>query len=182
VSVPTEREERHRLKDGSEIVVRPIRPDDEPLIVELHEAHSEHTIRMRFFGMVRHLSRESLTRLVRLDPDRELALAALHAGADGRPHIIGVSRYHMHQGTDDAEFAVVVTDAWQGKGVGSYLMRRLSDCARQRGVNCLHGEVLRENESMLRLMHTLGFAIQPTEDPGVVRAVLDLATPVARED
>src|SRR5262249_41717490 len=138
--------------------------------------HSEHTIRMRFFGMVRHLSRDSLTRLVRLDPVSELALAALHWGADGRPHIIGVSRYHSDPRTGDAEFAVVVTDAWQGRGVGSLLMRRLGDLARQRGVKRLCGEVLRENESMLRLMHALGFAIHATDDPAVVRAVKDLMT------
>ena len=166
--------ETHRLPDGTDILVRPVRPEDESLIVELHDGHSEHTIRMRFFGLVRHLSRESLTRLCRLDPSREAALAALHQGADGRPHIIGVSRYHMHQGTDDAEFAVVVTDAWQGKGVGSYLMRRLADVGRERGVKRLVGDVLRENTNMVRLMSGLGYTVEATDDPAVLQAVREL--------
>ncbi len=164
----------HRLADGTEIRVRPIGPDDEPLIDELHGQHSEQTIRMRFFGMVRRLSRESLMRLCRLDPEREAALAAVHQGPDGRPHIIAVSRYHMTTETGDAEFAVVVTDAWQGKGVGWYLMRRLEEVARQRGAKRLVGDVLRENVTMLQLMSALGYTIQSTDDPAVVRAVMDL--------
>jgi len=162
------------LDDGTEILVRPLRADDEALIVELHEGHSEHTIRMRFFGMVRHLSHESLLRLCHLDYDRAMALAAIHTGADGRPHIIGVSRYHRHPQTDEAEFAVVVTDAWQGRGVGWELMRRLMDMARNHGVKRLVGDVLRENTNMLQLMGALGFRLRPTEDATVVQAVREL--------
>src|SRR5689334_661581 len=98
--------ETHRLADGTEIQVRPIGPDDEPLIDELHQHHSEHTIRMRFFGMVRQLPRETLRRLCNLEPEREAALAALHLGPDGQPHIIGVSRYYLSPETGEAEFAV----------------------------------------------------------------------------
>jgi acetyltransferase len=163
-----------RLADGTEIVVRPVGPDDEPLIEELHEQHSENTIRMRFFGMVRHLSREQLMRLCRLNAERETALAALHQGADGRQHIIGVSRYYLTPETGEAEFAVVVTDAWQGKGVGWHLMRRLEEFARQRGAKSIAGDVLRENTTMLQLMAALGYTILSTDDPAVVRAVRDL--------
>jgi len=171
---PNRYTQTHRLNDGTEVLVRPIRPEDEPLIVELHEGHSEHTIRMRFFSMVRRLSHDSLIRLCYLDYDREMALAALHRGADGRPHVIGVSRYHRQPETGEAEFAVVVTDAWQGKGVGSYLMRRLADIARERGVRRLVGDVLRENANMLQLMSALGFTVRPTEDATVVQASMDL--------
>jgi acetyltransferase len=166
----------HHLNDGTEILVRPIRPEDEPLIVELHEGHSEHTIRMRFFSLVRRLSHDSLIRLCHLDYDREMALAALHRGADGRPHMIGVSRYHLLPETSEAEFAVVVTDAWQGKGVGSLLMQRLTEIARERGVKRLVGEVLRENTNMLQLMGALGFVVQPTDDPMVVQAVMEFGS------
>jgi acetyltransferase len=169
----------HRLADGTEIFVRPIGPDDEPLIEELHERHSAHTIRMRFFGLVRHLSRESLTRLCRLDPSREAALAALHQGADGRPHIIGVSRYYLTPETGEAEFAVVVTDEWQGRGVGWILMRRLENVARPRGVKRLVGDVLRENATMLQLMTALGYTVRLTDDPAVVQAVKDIDEPEA---
>jgi acetyltransferase len=167
--------ETHRLADGAEILVRPVGPDDEPLIEELHERHSEHTIRMRFFGLVRHLSRGALTRLCRLDPAREAALAALHHEADGRPHIIGVSRYYLTPETGEAEFAVVVTDAWQGRGVGWHLMRRLEEVARQHGVRRLAGDVLRENAAMIQMMTGLGYAIESTDDAAVVRAVKDVS-------
>jgi acetyltransferase len=163
--------ETHRLADGTEILVRPIGPDDEPLIEELHAHHSEHTIRMRFFGMVRRLSREALMRFCRLDPRREAALAAVHQGPDGRPHIIGVSRYHLPPETGEAEFAVVVTDAWQGKGVGWHLMQRLEALARQHGAKRLAGDVLRENATMLQMMAALGYTTESTDDPAIVRAV-----------
>jgi acetyltransferase len=83
--------EMHRLSDGTEVLVRPIGPGDESLIEELHAAHSEHPIRMRFFGLVRHLSHDDLAWLCHLDHGRQTARAALHRGADGRPHMIGVS-------------------------------------------------------------------------------------------
>jgi acetyltransferase len=172
---PSRYTKAHHLGDGTEILVRPVRPEDEPLIVDLHEGHSEHTIRMRFFGMVRRLTRDSLIRLCHLDYGRALALVAVHRGADGGPHAIGVARYHRHGESGEAEFAVVVTDAWQGKGVGRLLMRQLIDAARERGVTRISGGVLQENTAMLGLMSDLGFTIRPTEDSGVVQAVMDLA-------
>src|SRR5262249_36175880 len=128
-----------RLSDGTEITVRAIRPEDEPLLIAFHAGHSPHTIRMRFFGMVKALSRDSLSRLCHLDYDREMALMAVQRGAGGEPHLLGVSRYHLLPETGVAEFAVVVGDAWQGKGLGRHLMQRLIDVARQRGVRRLAG-------------------------------------------
>lgn len=164
----------YRLRDGTEVEVRVIRPEDEPLIVELHAGHSEQTLRMRFFGLVRTLSRDSLIRLCHLDYDRELALVAVMRDAQGCPHIMGVSRYYLQPDTGDAEFALVVGDAWQGKGLGRHLLQRLIDVARERGVRRLSGLVLRENRPMLQLVEKLGFAIETTTDPVAVRAALDL--------
>ena len=163
------------LPDGSAIVVRPIRPEDAPLIVELHAAHSERTIRLRFFSLVKMLSRDSLIRLCQLDYDREMALVAEQKDSAGKAHILAVSRYTLHPETGIAEFAVVVTDAWQGKGIGWQLMQRLIDVARQNGVKQLVGPVLRENATMLQLVQELGFAVHPTDDDTLVQAVLDLA-------
>jgi acetyltransferase len=162
-----------RLKDGTEVVIRPIRPEDEPLIVELHEGHSEHTIRMRFFSMVKTLSRDSLIRLCHLDYDREMALAAVHREGD-RSRFMGVSRYYLDVETGDAEFAIVVGDKWQGHGLGYHLMERLIYVARQRGVKRLIGVVLRENETMLRLMCEFGFQTQASTESAAVEVVLDL--------
>jgi acetyltransferase len=162
-----------KLNDGTEILVRPIRPEDEPLIVAFHEGHSEHTLRMRFFGLVKTLSRDRLIRLCHLDYDREMALVAV-ARIDGRPHILGVSRYYLEPGTGAAEFAVVVGDAWQGRGLGWHLMERLIAVARERGVKRLVGYVLRENDTMLQLVRELGFEIGPSEEDSAALAVLDL--------
>jgi acetyltransferase len=162
-----------RLGDGTEVVVRPIRPEDEPLVIAMHAGHSERTIRMRFFSMLRRLTRDHLIRLCHLDYEREMALVAV-SRADGRPKILGVSRYYLDPETGTAEFAVVVGDAWQGQGLGRHLMQRLIEVARQGGVKRLVGPVLRENDPMLRLMHELGFAVRETDEPTVVEAVREL--------
>ncbi len=163
-----------RAPDGEEFVIRAVRPEDEPLIVELHSTFSEHTIRMRFFSLVKRLTHESLVRLCHLDYDREMALAAVQR-VDGRPQIRGVSRYFLDPETGAAEFAVVVSDAWQGRGLGRHLMERLIDVARQRGVKRLVGVVLAENTPMLQLTRELGFRHEPGDENAVVEAVLDLA-------
>jgi acetyltransferase len=163
-----------RLNDGTELLVRVIRPEDEPLLIAFHAGHSEQTLRMRFFSLVKALTRDSLIRLCHLDYDREIALVALARDADGQQHITGVSRFYLNPATGDAEYAVVVGDSWQGRGLGRHLMGRLIDVARQRGVRRLVGLVLRENTPMLALMEKLGFATGATADMAVMRVVLPL--------
>ncbi len=167
-----------RLRDGSEVTVRAIRPEDEPLIVDLHARHSEHTIRMRFFGLVKTLSRANLRRLCQLDYSRDMALVAVAQTATG-PQIWGVARYYLFAPTGQAEFALVVGDAHQGQGLGRHLMQRLIAVARERGVRRLWGLVLRENEPMLALLRSLGFrpAASPESDAAAVE--LDLTDPPA---
>jgi acetyltransferase len=163
-----------RLHDGTEVLIRPIRPEDEPLIVKLHEGHSERTIRMRFFGLVKTLSRDSLIRLCHLDYDREMALAAVRREAE-QAAILGVARYYLDPETGAAEFAVVVGDAWQGHGLGYHLMERLIAVARQRGVRRLVGLVLRENGPMLKLCEELGFRPRAAEgEDTALELTLDL--------
>jgi acetyltransferase len=163
-----------RLRDGREVTIRPIRPEDEPLILALHASHSERTLRMRFFGLVKTLSRDNLIRLCHLDYDREMALTAV-LNNSGEPRLLGVVRYYLHPDTGIAEFAVVVSDAYQRQGLGRHLMQRLIDIARERGVQRLVGQVLIENAPMLHLMRSLGFSPPiPVEDQ-VVRVELSLA-------
>jgi len=159
-----------KLKDGSPIVVRAIRPEDEPLIVELHAAHSERTIRMRFFSMVKEHSRDSLIRLCHIDYAREMALVAESRRPDGTPFFLGVARYCMDPESREGEFAIVINDRWQGQGLGQHLMKRLIEVARERGVKKLVGSVLRENAPMLKLVQELGFTV-PHEGMGDVAQV-----------
>jgi acetyltransferase len=170
---PNQLTSQFTLEDGTNVTVRPVRAEDEPLIVALHASHSERTIRMRFFSLVKTLSRESLIRLCHLDYDREMALAAVEYASAG-PRILGVSRYYLDPETMEGEFAVVVGDQWQGKGLGVHLMTRLIEIARERGVRRLVGSVLSENRPMLQLMQALGFTIRPTGEDDVVEAVRDL--------
>jgi acetyltransferase len=162
-----------RMRDGREVLVRPIAPEDEPLLIAMHAGHSEQTIRRRYFSLLRTLSHESLVRLCHLDYEREMALVAEHRGAAG-PHILGESRYHGRPETGEAEFALVVDDAAQRQGLGRHLMERLIGVARARGVRRLVGQVLAENGPMLDLMRKLGFHPEPSPDPGVVAVALDL--------
>jgi acetyltransferase len=152
-----------------------MRPEDEPLIVEMHAGHSERTIRMRYFSLIKRLSRDRLIRFCHLDYDRDMALVAVHRDSAGRPHIVGVSRYSLHPETGSAEFAAIVTDVWQSKSIGWNLMGRLIDVARLNGIKKLVGPILRENDTMLQLVQELGFTIEPTEDSTIVQAVLNLA-------
>jgi acetyltransferase len=162
-----------RLDDGTEVTVRVVMPEDEPLIVGLHAGFSPHTIRMRYHSMVKTLSRDSLIRLCHLDYDREMALVAVRHH-EGQVQALGVSRYYLNPETGVAEFAIAVGDPWQGQGLGWHLLQRLIDVARQRGVKQLVGAVLRENTPMLQMAQELGFTVQPTSDPSVVEAVRDL--------
>jgi acetyltransferase len=161
-----------RLRDGREAIVRTIKPEDERLIIALHASHSEHTIRMRFFSLVKVLSRDSLIRLCHLDYNREMALVAV-MGEGEQTKIAGVARYYLHPESGSAEFAVVVGDAWQGHGLGNHLMSRLIGVARERGVRKLDGLVLAENNEMLKLMSKLGF-VREKEADGVVTVAMPL--------
>lgn len=163
-----------KLPNGNDVVVRAIRPEDEKLIENLHGSLSEQSIRMRFFSMVKTLSRDSLIRLCHLDYAREMALVAERKGGTGQPELIGVSRYYMNPQTRSAEFAVLVSDAYQGQGLGQHLMERLVVVARERGVKQLNGSVLRENRRMLALATDLGFRETKSNEPGVVEVALDL--------
>jgi acetyltransferase len=162
-----------RLSDGTEVTVRVIRPEDEPLIVEHHALLSAQSIRLRYFSMVKQLTHDRLIRLCHLDYNREMALVAVHTDDHG-PHIWGVSRYYYDPETGAAEFAVTVADPYQGRGLGDHLLRRLIEVARDRGVKRLTGLVLRENRPMLELLRHLGFTVAPADDANAVEVVLEL--------
>jgi acetyltransferase len=161
------------MRDGTNITVRPIRAEDETLIIGLHSRHSERTIRMRFFSLVKTLSRDSLIRLCHLDYDREMALAAVQTNEKGT-EIHGVARYYLDPETGIGEFAVVVEDAYQRKGLGRHLLSKLIEIGRERGVKKLKGQVLQENVSMLALTASLGFSPPRTVEKDVVEVELVL--------
>jgi acetyltransferase len=151
---PSELEGEARLRDGSVVAVRPIRPEDAALERDFVAALSERSRYQRFLNHMAQLPPQMLARFTQLDYDRELALVAV---APGGREFIGVGRYAPNTDGESAEFALTVADAWQGRGVGRALLERLCDCARAAGYRQLNGQILHANREMLELSARLGF-------------------------
>ena len=168
---PQHLEAVEQLRDGTALRMRPMRPEDEPLLHDLAAHMSQDDLRLRFFTPVRGLTHAVAARFSQLDYDRELALLAERDGT-----ALGVAHFFADPGNQRAEYAIAVRSDWQGRGVGYMLMTRLIDIARQRGVGEFVGEVLRENEPMLQMCRELDFTIAPEPtDPAVVQVRKKLA-------
>jgi acetyltransferase len=159
------------------IVLRPIRPEDEPQ----HRAFIEHLqpedLRLRFFSVRRELPRSELARLTQIDYAREMAFIAVRTQADGKAQTLGVVRSVVDPDNVDAEFAILVRSDLKGRGLGHLLMGTLIDFVRQRGTQRLVGQVLRENLPMRNLALSWGFELDEAgSDIDSVRFVLDLAS------
>ncbi|TVQ08611.1 MAG: GNAT family N-acetyltransferase [Leptolyngbya sp. DLM2.Bin27] len=155
--------------------IRPIRPEDEPLIIAFHELVSDYSIYLRYFHTIKYSTRISHDRLTRIcfnDYDREIALVAEVSAPD--PKIIGVCRLTQKHGLPEAEFAMLVADPYQGQGFGTELLSRLIEVARAEGLTRLTGEILAENDGMQHLCRRVGFQLQPTTESGILSAALDL--------
>jgi acetyltransferase len=150
------------LRDGTSVTVRPIRPEDEPLMVEFHKNLSEQSVRFRYFGFVSLSERTGHDRMTRAcfnDYDREIALVAEHTRDDGTHEILAVARLIKEHGLNEAEFAIVVADAWQGFGIGSALLRLLVKIAQQEKLGCVKGHILPENKAMQEVSREAGFSL-----------------------
>jgi acetyltransferase len=170
------------LKDGSEVTIRPIRPEDEPLIVRLHYELSEESVYFRYvqtFPVVQRTSHNRLARLCFIDYDREMALVVEKpAEIQGDPaRILAVGRISRLVDSGDAEFSMVVVDDVQRQGVGTEVLRRLIDIARREGLVRLKAETLPENQGMKRVFQKLGFTMNYVPGDGIVYAHLDLLQP-----
>lgn len=151
---PAELEGELKLRDGSTVVTRPIRPEDAALERRFFEGLSEKSRYQRFLNQMAQLPPQLMARFTQLDYDRELALVAL---APDSGEFIGVGRYAPNADGETAEFALTIADAWQGKGIGRALLERLCDCARAAGYRTLYGHILHANREMLELAERLGF-------------------------
>ncbi|MCX7896620.1 MAG: bifunctional acetate--CoA ligase family protein/GNAT family N-acetyltransferase [Rhodocyclaceae bacterium] len=160
--------------EGKTVVIRPIKPEDAELEQEFVRGLSPETKYFRFMNTLRELSPAQLSRLTQIDYDREMAFIAL-IEENGREIEIGVARYAMNPDGESCEFAIVVADAWQGKGLARRLMNQLIESARARGLKYMNGDFLTENRRMIDFVTRLGFQLTPhPEDPGIRRGVLVL--------
>jgi acetyltransferase len=165
------------MKSGEEILVRPIRPEDEPLLIKLHQALSERTVYLRYFQPLKLSQRtahERLTRICFIDYDREMALVVEHKKEDGSPEIIAIGRLSRLRGKDEAEMAVLVDDRFQHQGLGTLLYRRLIEVARDEHMTSVVSTILSENREMQAICRKLGFALEADLEDGTVLAVLTL--------
>jgi acetyltransferase len=161
------------LRDGMPVLLRPIRPEDEPLLRDLVKQMNPRDLRMRFFMPVKELHHDIAARLSQLDYDREMALLAMPSDEAGA---LGVARYSADPDGQRAEFAVAVRSDCKRRGLGSLLMARLIEVARRREIGRLVGDVLRENTPMLALCRSLGFSLSAhADDPATLRVTLALA-------
>ncbi|UCC70984.1 MAG: GNAT family N-acetyltransferase [Gemmatimonadota bacterium] len=167
-----------QLRDGTQLHIRAIRPDDKQALVDLFERLSPQTIYYRFHGVKKSLSRDELVYLTELDFHRRAALVAvLHI--DGEDQIVGVGRYASAPNAPQhrAEVALTVEDAHQGRGIGSLLLKHLMQVARAEGITELDAFVLAENRHMLRLFERTGLVLQRSAAAGACHLVMTTDTP-----
>lgn len=161
---------RRPLKDGTEVTIRPIRPEDAEMEQDFVQRLSAESKYFRFMETVSELSTSMLVRFTQIDYDREMALVATREHNGGEQQI-GVARYVTLPDGETCEFAIAISDEVQGQGLGSMLMRRLIEVAAGEGLKTMQGDVLANNTKMLGLMRHLGFSIRPSRDDYNVRIV-----------
>lgn len=160
---PTRYYAEWQLKDGTPVVIRPIRPEDEPMMVKFHETLSDRSVYLRYLHTMKlsqRVAHERLTRICFIDYDREIALVVEHLNREtGEKEILAVGRLQKLPGTNSAEFAAIVSDAWQGHGIGPELVDRLIKIAREEKLDSIRADVLADNSVMQRILSKSGFKL-----------------------
>lgn len=159
------------LKDGTAITIRPIRPEDAELEKKFVQQLSPQTKYFRFMSDLHELTPAMLVRFTQIDYDREMALLAV-TNVNQQEICLGITRYVTNPDGVSAEFAIVIADAWQSKGLGVKLLTRLFNIAKKRGLHSITGEVLENNVGMLNLMEYMNFAIEPNPEDPKLRTVI----------
>ena len=166
------------MKDGSAVTIRPIRAEDEPAIVRFHETLSERSVYLRYFHLMnleQRTTHERLTRICFIDYDREMALVAERRNPEtGESEILAVSRLMKIHGTRDGEVAVLVSDKWQGKGLGKELLARSLIVGAGEKLSRVIADILPDNRDVMRICEKLGFTLKHSLDDEVVKAEFKL--------
>lgn len=166
-----------RIEGGEEVTIRPIRPEDEPLMVKFHETLSDQSIYYRYFTALKleeRIRHERLTKICFIDYDREIALVVEHRGKGGKREIVAVGRLSKLHGVNEGEFALLVADAWQRRGLGTLLLKHLADIAEEEQLSRLVGHILPENSGMKKAARRVGFHLHTVGPNGEVLAEMIL--------
>ncbi len=175
---PVQYYRKWRLKDGTPLLIRPIRPEDEPLMRQFHETLSEQTVYYRYFQdlkLSQRIPHERLTRLCFIDYDREMVLVAELASSkqEGR-RIIGACRLSRLHGREEAEFSILISDPFQKRGLGTELLKRLLQIGGDERIKKVRGDILPDNLPMQKVCRKLGFQLQPTDRGKLIQAEIEL--------
>jgi acetyltransferase len=166
------------MKDGSEVTIRPIRPEDEPLMVKFHETLSDRSVYLRYFCSLKRIRRVEHERLLRIcfgDYDRDMVLVAERSDpATGERRILAVGRLNKLHAGNEAEVAVLVSDNYQNLGLGNELLARVVQIARDEKLGRVSAEMLPDNVAMQVITKRLGFRARASEDLSSVQSFLDL--------
>ena len=160
------------LKNGQEVLLRPIKPEDEPMWLEMFQSLSEESIRYRFFQMLKDTPHEVRVRYCNIDYDREIALVA-EMVENGKRKILGVARLSIESDETSGEMAFLVSDYWQGLGLGTKMVDYVLDIAKEKGIDKVNAIILQDNYRALSLTKKMGFNIEYLTD-GTVKATLNL--------
>jgi acetyltransferase len=175
---PTQYVWEWKLKNGLPVTIRPIRPEDEPLMIRFHEGLSDRSVYLRYFQPLKlsqRVAHERLTRICFIDYERELALVVVRKNPEaGREEeILAVGRLSKQHGINEAECAVIISDAYQHQGLGSELYRRLLAIARSEGIDKVVSTMLAENREMRAICKRLGFNVEIDMEEQLARAEMD---------
>ncbi len=166
------------MSNGTAVTIRPIRPEDEPLMVKFHQTLSEQSVYFRYFHLIKLQSRvahERLTRICFIDYDREIALVVEYQNPETQTReILAVGRLSKIHGTNAAEFAIVVCDRFQSQGIGTELLRRLLKVSQDEQLTRITADILSDNYAMQKICENLGFQIERTDYPTVVQAQIEI--------
>jgi acetyltransferase len=160
------------LKNGREVLLRPIKPEDEPLWLEMFQSFSDESIRYRFFQILKDTPHEVRVRYCNIDYDREIAIVA-ELTEEGRKKILGVGRLSIEPDGKSGELAFIIGDQWQGLGLGTKMVDYVIEIAREMGVETVYAIMLPDNYRALNLTKKMGFKLEYLED-GTVKGILDL--------
>ncbi|MEN0005707.1 MAG: bifunctional acetate--CoA ligase family protein/GNAT family N-acetyltransferase [Bacteroidota bacterium] len=151
-----------QLRNGQEALLRPIRPEDEPMEMRMLEDVSKQSLYYRFFGYIPNIDHEFLSRFTHIDYDREMAIIA-EIEVEGEQRMIGVVRVIADAWQEGAEYAIVIADPWQGQGLGGQMTDFILEVAKAMGLKFIYASVLSTNEGMIRLFKSRGFSLEREE-------------------
>jgi acetyltransferase len=160
------------LRNGQEVLLRPIKPEDEPLWLEMFQSFSEEAIRYRFFQLLKDTPHEVRVRYCNIDYDREIAVVA-ELSEENRKKILGVGRLSIEPDGKTGELAFIIVDQWQGQGLGTKIVDHVLEIAKEMGIESVYAIMLPDNHRALNLTTKMGFKLEHLSD-GTVKGVLDL--------